>query len=105
MRDFKGKTAVVTGAASGIGHATAERMLAAGAHVALVDSDFDALVPAAEGLAKGRKERVLMIVADVRDEEQVKAAIAAFPLQIRRPRQVAATSRWQTNATHCPRAS
>jgi NAD(P)-dependent dehydrogenase (short-subunit alcohol dehydrogenase family)/ribulose-5-phosphate 4-epimerase/fuculose-1-phosphate aldolase len=68
--------ALVTGAASGIGHATAERMLAAGAHVALVDSDFDALVPAAEGLAKGRKERVLMIVADVRDEEQVKAAIA-----------------------------
>jgi NAD(P)-dependent dehydrogenase (short-subunit alcohol dehydrogenase family) len=68
--------ALVTGAAGGIGLATAERMLEAGAHVALVDSDFDALVPAAETLAKGRKERVLMIVADVRDEDQVKAALA-----------------------------
>ncbi len=68
--------ALVTGAASGIGLATAERMLAAGAHVALVDSDFDTLVPAAEGLAKGRKERVLMVVADVRDEDQVKSALA-----------------------------
>jgi rhamnose utilization protein RhaD (predicted bifunctional aldolase and dehydrogenase)/NAD(P)-dependent dehydrogenase (short-subunit alcohol dehydrogenase family) len=68
--------AVVTGAASGIGLATADRMLSAGAHVALVDLDFDALVPAAETLAKGRKERVLMIVADVRDEEQVRAALA-----------------------------
>jgi NAD(P)-dependent dehydrogenase (short-subunit alcohol dehydrogenase family) len=68
--------AVITGAASGIGRATADRMLSAGAHVALFDLDFDTLVPAAETLAKGRKERVLMIVADVRDEEQVKAALA-----------------------------
>ncbi len=68
--------ALVTGAASGIGKATAERLLAAGAHVAMVDHDFDTLVPAVEALAKGRKERVLMIVADVRDDNAVKGGFA-----------------------------
>jgi rhamnose utilization protein RhaD (predicted bifunctional aldolase and dehydrogenase)/NAD(P)-dependent dehydrogenase (short-subunit alcohol dehydrogenase family) len=68
--------AIVTGAASGIGLATAERLLAAGAHVAMVDRDFDALVGAVEQVAKGRKERVLMVVADVREEDPVKAAVA-----------------------------
>jgi rhamnose utilization protein RhaD (predicted bifunctional aldolase and dehydrogenase)/NAD(P)-dependent dehydrogenase (short-subunit alcohol dehydrogenase family) len=68
--------ALVTGAASGIGLATSERLLAAGAHVAMVDMDFDSLVGAVEKVAKGRKERVLMIVGDVRDEGSVKSALA-----------------------------
>jgi NAD(P)-dependent dehydrogenase (short-subunit alcohol dehydrogenase family) len=66
--------AMVTGAASGIGRACAERLLAAGAHVAMVDRDFDSLVPAVEALAKGRKERVLMIIADVREDAAVRGA-------------------------------
>jgi rhamnose utilization protein RhaD (predicted bifunctional aldolase and dehydrogenase)/NAD(P)-dependent dehydrogenase (short-subunit alcohol dehydrogenase family) len=68
--------ALVTGAASGIGLATVERLLGAGAHVAMVDRDFDALVSAVERVARGRKERVLMVVADVREEDPVKAAFA-----------------------------
>lgn len=68
--------AMVTGAASGIGLATVERLLAAGAHVAMVDRDFETLVTAVEKMAKGRKERVLMIVADVTDEGAVKGAFA-----------------------------
>ena len=68
--------ALVTGAASGIGFATADRLLAAGAHVAMMDLDFDTLVPAVESLAKGRKERVLMVVADVRDEGAIKGSLA-----------------------------
>jgi NAD(P)-dependent dehydrogenase (short-subunit alcohol dehydrogenase family) len=68
--------ALVTGAASGIGLATSERMLSAGAHVAMLDKDFDALAPAAEMMSKGRHGRVLMIVGDVRDADQVKAALA-----------------------------
>jgi rhamnose utilization protein RhaD (predicted bifunctional aldolase and dehydrogenase)/NAD(P)-dependent dehydrogenase (short-subunit alcohol dehydrogenase family) len=68
--------ALVTGAASGIGLATVEKLLASGAHVAMVDVDFDTLVTAVEKVAKGRKERVLMVMADVRQEDQVAAAIA-----------------------------
>ncbi len=68
--------ALVTGAASGIGLATVERLVADGAHVAMVDHDFDTLVTAVEKVAKGRKERVLMVMADVRQEEQVSAAVS-----------------------------
>ena len=64
---------LVTGAAGGIGYACTERMLAAGAHVAMVDKDFDALAAAMAQLAT-YKDRLLMIMADVRDEEQVTAA-------------------------------
>ena len=66
---------LVTGAASGIGLATAARMLAAGAHVAMVDRDFETLATAAGALSGRHKERVLMVVADVRSLDQVNAAI------------------------------
>jgi len=45
-----GKTAVVTGAASGIGRATAEALAAAGAHVILGDVNREAGAAAAEAL-------------------------------------------------------
>jgi rhamnose utilization protein RhaD (predicted bifunctional aldolase and dehydrogenase)/NAD(P)-dependent dehydrogenase (short-subunit alcohol dehydrogenase family) len=67
--------ALVTGAASGIGLATAARMLAAGAHVAMVDRDFETLAAAAGSLSARHKERVLVVVADVRSVDQVNAAI------------------------------
>ncbi|PCI34844.1 MAG: hypothetical protein COB53_11535 [Elusimicrobia bacterium] len=43
MRDFRGKVAVVTGGAGGLGRATAERLIRAGAKVALWDLDRDRL--------------------------------------------------------------
>ena len=43
MRDFAGKTAVVTGAASGMGFAFAERFAAEGMNVVLADIERDAL--------------------------------------------------------------
>ena len=43
MRDFAGKTAVVTGAASGMGYAFAERFAAEGMNVVLADIEADAL--------------------------------------------------------------
>ncbi len=67
--------AVVTGAANGIGFATAARMLTAGAHVAMLDVDFEALAGAIGRLA-AYKDRALMVVADVRDADQVTAAFA-----------------------------
>ena len=43
MTDLNGKVAAVTGAASGIGLASSEAMIAAGATVVLVDRDEEAL--------------------------------------------------------------
>jgi rhamnose utilization protein RhaD (predicted bifunctional aldolase and dehydrogenase)/NAD(P)-dependent dehydrogenase (short-subunit alcohol dehydrogenase family) len=65
--------AVVTGAAGGIGLATAERLVAAGAHVALFDVKAEALEAAARKLASG-KDRVLTAQVDVRDEASAAAA-------------------------------
>jgi rhamnose utilization protein RhaD (predicted bifunctional aldolase and dehydrogenase)/NAD(P)-dependent dehydrogenase (short-subunit alcohol dehydrogenase family) len=68
--------AVVTGAASGIGRATAGRMLAAGAHVAMLDRDGAALATSAAAVGAGRMDRVLSVPTDVLDAAQVRAAMA-----------------------------
>ncbi|MBY8882621.1 3-oxoacyl-ACP reductase [Actinacidiphila acidipaludis] len=64
---LQGRTAVITGAASGIGRATARRLAAEGARVVCVDLD-------AENGAKAAAEvNGLFIRADVTDEEAVRA--------------------------------
>lgn len=51
--DFENRTAIVTGAARGIGYATAERLLESGASVSLWDIDAAALDKAVAALAHG----------------------------------------------------
>jgi NAD(P)-dependent dehydrogenase (short-subunit alcohol dehydrogenase family) len=68
--------ALVTGAASGIGQATAGALLERGAHVAMMDRDAETLGATVAGLARGSQERVLVVVADARDEAAVKDAMA-----------------------------
>jgi 3-oxoacyl-[acyl-carrier protein] reductase len=67
MRGLAGKRALITGAARGIGRATAERLAAEGARVALVDVDAEALAGVGEG--------ALALHADVRDEDAVRDAV------------------------------
>ncbi len=67
-------TALVTGAARGIGLATARRFLAQGWRVALLDIDRDTLQATEAALAW--PERVLALHADVAVEAQVAAAVA-----------------------------
>lgn len=66
--DLTQKTALVTGAARGIGLATAKMFLAEGRKVAMIDRDAEALQAAANGL-KG----VLPVVCDVSIPEQVES--------------------------------
>ena len=65
---------MVTGAASGIGRAAAQQLIAEGARVALVDVEEVELEQAARAL--GRSDDVLAVVADVADEHAVTRAIA-----------------------------
>lgn len=75
MSALEGKVAIVTGAASGIGAATA-RFAAAGGHaVALLDRDGDAAERIAGALA-GDGATALALACDVADERQVDAAFA-----------------------------
>ena len=67
------RTALVTGAARGIGLATATRFLAEGWTVALLDIDGPGVEAAAARL--DRPEAVLAVTADVSDPEAVAAAM------------------------------
>jgi len=71
--DFKGRTAVITGGAQGIGYACAERLLAGGARVLLWDRDPAALQAATESLAG---KNVATQQVDIADVTQVDAAAA-----------------------------
>ena len=62
---LEGKVAAVTGAASGIGRASAEAMLAAGAHVILVDRDEAAL----KRLCEQHGESASALVIDLLDAQ------------------------------------
>jgi len=73
--DLNGKSAVVTGAARGIGYAIVERLLDSGAACSLWDRDADALNAAVEALSpKGRVHRTTV---DVTQAESVQAAAQA----------------------------
>jgi NAD(P)-dependent dehydrogenase (short-subunit alcohol dehydrogenase family) len=72
--DFAGQVALVTGASSGMGLATARTFTAHGASVVLADINEDALRAAtAELTAAGH--HALGVVCDVADEEQVAALV------------------------------
>ena len=75
-REFTGRTALVTGAASGIGLAVARRLAAGGAAVAVADFNEDG---AREVVAELRSAgaQALAVRIDVTDPESVAAAVAA----------------------------
>jgi len=71
--DIKGKTAVVTGGASGLGQATVERYAADGGNVAI----FDLNEEAGKALAQELGDKVAYFNVNVADEASVQAGIDA----------------------------
>ena len=77
-KPLEGRVALVTGAAGGIGAATAQRLLAGGACVMLVDHDASALAAAESGLGEAYGRDVLRsTLCDVTNEAQVRMAFDA----------------------------
>lgn len=73
---LSGKRAIITGGASGIGRATAQRLAADGARVAVVDVDADGAERIAETIRAAGGE-ALAAAADVSLEADVEAAVEA----------------------------
>ena len=71
MKEFEGRVAVVTGAASGIGRGLAEAFAASGMKVVLSDVRADALGAAAKDL-RAQGATVESVVTDVRDPTAVQ---------------------------------
>ncbi|WP_327065871.1 SDR family oxidoreductase [Kitasatospora sp. NBC_01250] len=78
MQRFTGRRVLITGAGSGIGRATAHRLLAEGARVVAVDVNEAGLRETAErAAAEGTAERLTTAVLDISEEESVRAGVAA----------------------------
>ncbi|RJS93038.1 SDR family oxidoreductase [Salinisphaera sp. Q1T1-3] len=70
------KTALITGAASGIGAAIADRFVAEGARVALVDRNEAGAGEVAARLNAAHPDRARVWAADVTDAERIAAVVA-----------------------------
>jgi rhamnulose-1-phosphate aldolase/alcohol dehydrogenase len=77
-RPLATRVALVTGAGSGIGRATAQRLAAEGACVVVADRDGEAAVKAAETI--GSADVAVAVTSDVTDEDSVAAAFQAAAL-------------------------
>lgn len=74
MDDFTGKTILITGGGSGIGFATARRLVDAGANVVLAGRRADRIDAAAKDLDPGG-DRVLAVATDVSRTEEIDELI------------------------------
>ncbi|NVB37701.1 glucose 1-dehydrogenase [Pseudenhygromyxa sp. WMMC2535] len=72
--DFSGRVALVTGAGSGMGLATAKAFAETGASVVLADIDEDSVTKAAKELSDAGHQ-ALAVTCDVADEAQVAAMV------------------------------
>ena len=77
-----GKKGFITGAARGIGKATATAFAEAGADVAIVDMDFETAQVTAKEIAEATGRKVIALACDVTVEEQVQAMVDAVVEQL-----------------------
>lgn len=79
--DFSGKTVMVTGAASGIGRATAEALVVAGAAVGIADIQADEAHAFAESI-RGQGGKAVALPLDVRDSAATELAVETLEAEL-----------------------
>ena len=84
MARFTDRVAVVTGAGSGLGRATAHRLAEEGAHVAAVDLDGDAAEKTVAEIGE-RGGTARAYTTDVSDPDQVRSAVDSAAADLGRP--------------------
>jgi 3-oxoacyl-[acyl-carrier protein] reductase len=84
MSSGNGRTAIVTGAARGIGAATAQRLAADGFAVAVLDLDVLGATATADAIAAGGG-RALGVAVDVSDADAVAAGVARVATELGPP--------------------
>jgi NADP-dependent 3-hydroxy acid dehydrogenase YdfG len=75
LRDLRGQVAIVTGASSGIGQATAELLVQRGVHVALFARRVERLEALAERLRGEGHGETLIVGGDVREADDVQQLV------------------------------
>jgi NAD(P)-dependent dehydrogenase (short-subunit alcohol dehydrogenase family) len=73
MKTFENKSIIITGAAMGLGLATAKELASRGANLALVDYNADALQKAKQEIMHEQRDaKIITITADVSNEDAVR---------------------------------
>lgn len=81
FRGLQGRRTLITGAASGIGRATAQRLAEEGAVVGILDLDGDGASQVADEL-RSTGAKVLSFAVDIVDASAVTTAIASFESEV-----------------------
>ena len=81
MPSIRDRIALITGASSGIGRATAEAFAAEGVHLLLCARRADRLTDLASGLTSRHGIRVHPFALDVQDRPAVQSTLAALPTE------------------------
>lgn len=81
--EFSGKTAIITGAASGMGLLSAQKLAEQGANVVLTDVNAEAVSAAAAGICENGG-KAIGVQVDVRNYEQIQQAVSAGMEKFRR---------------------
>jgi NAD(P)-dependent dehydrogenase (short-subunit alcohol dehydrogenase family) len=85
MKRFEGRTAAITGAARGIGLATARRFAREGGNVAIIDMDIERARQAAERISQEGGTRVLAVAANIADRSDVERAYTQIRHELAAP--------------------